>query len=269
MNILDLFIYPIKSTKGQELNESIVQKTGLKNDRSFAIMDSKGKIITARENPKTLKIKVFFDDSLIRIESIEKEPIHFDLKNLSKEKVDAILFGTTIKGLTIDPKIDQWISEILNQECQLIILDSEHPRYGVSEKNPILFPDTSPIHLISKKSLDDLNSRLKNKVDVNFFRPNLFISGEIPYEEDNWDSICIGECVFKVVTKTKRCVFININPMTGERDIDSEPLKTLSKYRKHDNRVHFGINLIPTKLGTIKKHDEIKILSTVNDSNTN
>ena len=62
--------------------------------------------------------------------------------------------------------------------------------------------------------------------------------------EDNWDSICIGECVFKVVTKTKRCVFININPMTGERDIDSEPLKTLSKYRKHDNRVHFGINLI-------------------------
>ena len=52
---------------------------------------------------------------------------------------------------------------------------------------------------------------------------------------------------------------LTINPDTQKLDKNKEPLKTLTKLRKEKNKVHFGIYLIPRKVGIIKTTDEIKI----------
>lgn len=47
----------------------------------------------------------------------------------------------------------------------------------------VAYPDCSPIHLISEASLVDLNTRLKKKVKMEYFRPNIVVSGCEAFEE--------------------------------------------------------------------------------------
>lgn len=81
-------------------------------------------------------------------------------------------------------------------------------------------------------SVNDLNTRLKNPVDPLQFRGNfhLKMDEDQPYAEDKWSWIRIGdEAIFRIVAPCTRCIFPNINVLTGERDPDGEPLKTLKQ----------------------------------------
>jgi hypothetical protein len=49
--------------------------------------------------------------------------------------------------------------------------------------------------------------------------------------EDGWKRIRIGDVEFRVVKPCSRCILTTIDPQTGERSADREPLATLQKYR--------------------------------------
>ena len=78
-----------------------------------------------------------------------------------------------------------------------------------------LYADGYPYLLLSKASMDDLNSRLeeegKEEVGEDRFRPNIFIDGDFPgFAEDSWSHIKIGDAVFRNVKLCTRCVFITV-----------------------------------------------------------
>jgi uncharacterized protein YcbX len=50
-----------------------------------------------------------------------------------------------------------------------------------------------------------------------------------------------------------------VDPGSGQRDPDGEPLKTLTGYRRRGRSVYFGQNLIPRALGTIDVDAECRI----------
>jgi uncharacterized protein YcbX len=56
------------------------------------------------------------------------------------------------------------------------------------------------------------------------FRPNLVIEGSEAYAEDSWKRIRIGDVEFRVVKPCARCILTTIDPQTGERSADREPL---------------------------------------------
>ena len=261
MRIENLRIYPIKSTIGLSVNDIKVNEIGFENDRYLAISNSKNIIVTARENPKLLQlsseiigntIKLMYANKSITI-SLRKEqnPIHLSL------------FKKEVIGKTIDSETDKWLSNVLNEECKLVKIDFKNLRTTNSCK--ISFNDVYPIHLISTESVEKLNEKLITPVNLNRFRPNIIVSGIKAFEEENWTDLIIGECEFKVVSKTKRCSLITINPLTGEKDKKQEPLRTLAKVNNSNGKVNFGIYLIPTKTGTITKTDTIKIKTVGHD----
>lgn len=45
------------------------------------------------------------------------------------------------------------------------------------------FAAVTPYMVANKGSLDDLNTRLEQKVTMDTFRPNIVIDGPIPYDE--------------------------------------------------------------------------------------
>jgi hypothetical protein len=49
-----------------------------------------------------------------------------------------------------------------------------------------------------------------------------------------------------------------VDPDKGER-AGQEPIATLMKYRKWDNKVFFGMNVIHHQQGTIKVGDKLKL----------
>ena len=97
------------------------------------------------------------------------------------------------------------------------------------------FSDGFPLLLLSQASLDDLNSKLNTPVPMSRFRPNLVVSGCEPFAEDNWRILRIGELTLYVVKPCSRCVIPNIDVITAKRS--AEPAKTLSGYRKRNNKI--------------------------------
>ena len=129
---------------------------------------------------------------------------------------------------------------------------------SAGEDDIVSFADGYPILLANSASLNDLNSKLSSPIEMNRFRPNIVVDGNLPFAEDNWKRIKIGDVSFKVAKKCARCHVININQDTGLSS--KEPLKTLSTFRKEGNKVNFGINLIPESTGIIHDKDSVVIL---------
>ena len=109
--------------------------------------------------------------------------------------------------------------------------------------------DGYPLLIIGEASLADLNKRLPSPVPMNRFRPNLVFSGGHAYEEDAWKEFRIGESLFKGVKPCSRCVLTTIDQDTGAQG--KEPLATLASYRKKENKIYFGQNVLALNEKTI------------------
>jgi uncharacterized protein YcbX len=89
------------------------------------------------------------------------------------------------------------------------------------------------------------------------FRPNFIFTGGDPYEEDQWRNITIGKNKFVGVKNCARCVLITVNQETAEKGI--EPLATLSTYRKRENKVYLGQNLVALDTDVVTVGDNILV----------
>jgi len=263
IKVSKLFIYPIKSTKGINLQTSIVEKIGLKYDRVFAILNENNKVITARENPKILRISSKIDDSKLVLSSMDKTEIELNLEESKNTKIRARIFKDETEGQVIEGSINDWIAAELEEPSKLILVDKDALR-KVKKKNngkendEIGFSDAAPIHLISEESLKSLNEKLETPVTAHHFRPNIVVKGCKAFEEENWKIIKIGDCIFEKAIETERCSLITINPNTIKRNENQEPLRTLSQMRGKNNSVNFGIYLIPRKLSSVSVQDKLE-----------
>ena len=73
--------------------------------------------------------------------------------------------------------------------------------------------------------------------------------------EDQWRNVSIGGVRFVAVKRSDRCVITTIDQDTGEKE--SEPLRTLSTYRKVGNKVYFGHNMVALNEGEVCLGDGI------------
>jgi uncharacterized protein YcbX len=154
------------------------------------------------------------------------------------------------------------LSRVIDKKVRLVFMSEStarkaDPRYALQGEN-VSFADGFPYLLISRASLEDLNQRLPLAIEMNRFRPNFVVSGAAPFEEDSWKSIQIGDLRFTAVKPCSRCILTTIDPETGEKG--AEPLKTLSSYRRINNKVLFGQNLVAAQTGTLREGDKIIVL---------
>jgi uncharacterized protein YcbX len=155
-----------------------------------------------------------------------------------------------------------WLSKFLSVKCRLVYFpDGEFRQVDLKYANTgdkTAFSDGFPLLLISQESLDDLNHRLSVPIAMNRFRPNIVIKGCQPFAEDSWKEIRIGGIIFRLVKPCSRCVIPSINIETAEKE--DEPLKTLISYRKRDNKIFFGQNVIAEKKGQIEVGMPVEII---------
>jgi len=133
--------------------------------------------------------------------------------------------------------------------------DRKHESSRLKETFNVSLADGYPYLMIGTESLDFLNEKLKEKITILRFRPNIVISSQNAHEEDNFDTFKIGEVQFKNVKPCGRCIMVNNDPQNG--NLKKEPLKTLSIYRNVNNSVLFGTNIVSLNSGIISVGDEL------------
>lgn len=252
----DIFIYPIKSLGKISLKESEAFIRGFEFDRRMMLTDGDGHFLSQRKIPEMARFNLSIDNDGFLVKH-EREEVHIPFKLAAKNSMKVIVWEDEFLASEAKGHYSRWFSDHLNQECHLILMDDETIR-SIDDKYAmhnelVSFADSFPYLILSTGSLKDLNQKLEAPVPMDRFRPNLVISTDVPFEEDELDIFKIGEAVFKRVKPCSRCVIITTDQSTATRS--KEPLKTLSNYRRIDNKVFFGQNLICLKEGLVKAGD--------------
>ncbi|MNH24838.1 MOSC domain protein [compost metagenome] len=158
----------------------------------------------------------------------------------------------------------QWLSEFIGKDVRLVHVPEERSRFlpgGYGEVNDrVAFADGFPLLLIGRGSLDDLVQRVGRPLEMQRFRPNLVVEGAEAFAEDGWKRIRIGEMEFRVLKPCERCIMTTIDPQTGERSADREPLTTLKTYRQKEGDVLFGQNLVADGSGVLEVGMPVTVL---------
>ncbi len=262
--LTEINIYPIKSLGGISLQNSEVTDRGLKHDRRWLIINNEEKFITQRTHPQLALIKTKINGNKLILGHKTKEisPLVIPIHHESVETVLVSIWQDLVEARVVGKYADEWLSDASGIKCRLVYMHDETQRLVdrafAADNEIVSFADAYPFMMIGQSSLDDLNSRLKEKLPMNRFRPNFVFSGGDPFSEDKWKKIRIGEVVFNLVKPCSRCVTTTVNQDTAEKK--EEPLKTLSTYRRVNNKIYFGQNLLYEGNGTLNVGDEIKIL---------
>ncbi|KIW73821.1 hypothetical protein PV04_01909 [Phialophora macrospora] len=290
--ITDLRIYPIKSCRGIRLKSAKLTRQGLEMDRRWMFIDSQNKFITIRTKPQMTLINTAIDhdsDSLVISIGHDKDkevkvPIHPSQEWLDANTKDVsvnIWDHITDAYAYTEPKMLALFKEFFEEDVRLVLKGPE-PRICGGNGDPkhlgraesVNFPDVLPIQIASETSLDELNSRLREKgeseITIERFRPNVIVKGGEPWSEDSWKTVRInGDSSYwttltggnaraidvDVVARCARCTVPNVDPDTAEKHAH-QPWDLLVSYRRVDEGIKFkpcfGMLCCPRNEGNIE-----------------
>jgi len=259
LRLKEIWIYPIKSLGGIRLSSSSVMEKGLRLDRRWMLVDEHDTFMTQRAHPTMALFKVGVDGSQLTVNFEQSSTclnVDFPAEGVpAKAKV----WDDEVEVVEVSRASSDWFSEMLGANCKLVSFPEKNgrpvnPEYKLNQEQ-VSLADGYPFLIIGEESLADLNTRLKQPLPMNRFRPNLVFSGGNAFEEDAWRNFRIGNNRFVGVKPCSRCAITTVNQDTAEKGI--EPLATLSTYRKRDGKVYFGQNVIAIDHGKIFEGDEI------------
>jgi len=261
IKVTGLYIYPIKSLQGIEVQEAEVLERGFKYDRRWMIVDAKNQLITQRTHPHLSQVSIRLASDHIIATYPGQAELQIPLSLEAGNETEVTVWDDQVKALEGEEKLNRWISEVAGISCKLVFMPETasrriNPNRAKNSEN-VSFADGYPYLIISEASLEDLNGRMGVTLPMHRFRPNIVVSGTEPYAEDSWKNFSIGNVNFYGTHGCKRCVFTTIDQETGKKG--AEPLKTLATYRKEGSEVVFGVNVIASASGSIRTGDEITL----------
>ncbi len=264
VSLSQIYVYPVKSLAGFSTDRWPIDDRGLRYDRRWMLVDEHQKFLSQRRLPKMALIKTQLTANELTLSIPDGKEIALPLNPESGDPIEVDIWNDRCLAHRISPKTDQWLSDFLDSPCQLVYQpDESHrpvdPAYA-NETDQAAFSDGFPFLIVSQASLQSLNQAMQLELAMTRFRPNLVVNGCEAYAEDSWREIRINGINFRLPKPCSRCAVPTIDPETGIAG--KEPLTTLNRLRKWDNKVYFGQNALHNSKGNIAIGDSIQIVST-------
>lgn len=214
-----LWRYPVKSMRGEELEEAFAGFSGIYGDRLFAFRSSaspKGfPYFTAREQTKLLQYRPCFrypdkaarPVNLSEAESMGANPVSADPSEL-------MIDVETPDGRTFtidDPVLMELVRADIDEKHQLTLMRSERA-----------MTDCRPFSMFSLQSARQLAEETGTSMDKRRFRANVYVdlTSAQGFAENDFvgRSVRIGpKVVVTILERDPRCMMITLDPDTGEK----------------------------------------------------
>src|SRR6266700_7313990 len=211
--------YPVKSMRGEELDEAFAGFSGIYGDRLFAFKSSaspKGfPYFTAREQTKLLQYRPRFRHpdkaarpiNLTEAESMGANPVSADPSELMVD-----VETPDERTLAIDdPALMAMLRTDIDEKHQLTLMRSERA-----------LTDCRPVSIFSLQSAQQLAEETGTPIDKRRFRANIYVDladgHGFAENELVGRSVRIGsKAVITVLERDARCMVITLDPDTGEQ----------------------------------------------------
>src|SRR6266705_2671529 len=251
-----LWRYPVKSMRGQELEEAFAGYPGVYGDRLFAFKSSASPAgfpyFTAREQRRLLQYRPRFrypdraarPVNLTEADSMGAGPLSADISELM---VDI----ETPEGKTLsidDPVLIEMLRSEIDKKHQLTLMRSHRA-----------MTDCRPVSIFSLQSARQLAEETGTPIDKRRFRANVYVDltsgGGFAENDFVGRSLRIGtKVVVTVLERDPRCMMITLDPDTGEKT--AAILKKVAQ--AHDGMAGvYGAVLVE---GMLHKGDPVELL---------
>jgi uncharacterized protein YcbX len=269
--LTDLWRYPVKSCRGEQVRDAAVEPWGLAGDRRWMVVDLGGEVVTARERPRMVLVTPHLQDGALLLTGPGRPDLIVPVPP-GDELIPVTVWDSKLLAAPADPAADAWFSEVIGEPARLVYLDDPMRRptdqtySGPGDR--VSFADGYPLLLTTESSLAGLNKHIaagqrasEGPLPMRRFRPSVVIEGAAPWAEDAWRLLRIGDVAFRAVKGCARCVLTMIDPDTAASG--KEPIATLARIRRWDGQVWFGVNLIPDsprRDSSIRIGDPVEVL---------
>jgi hypothetical protein len=248
--------YPVKSMRGEQLDEAFAGFSGVYGDRLFAFRSSASSkgfpYFTAREQRRLLQYRPHFrypdkaarPINLTEAESMGANPISADPSELM---VDVETPGGQTLAVD-DPALIDMVRGDVDQKHQLTLMRSERA-----------MTDCRPVSIFSLQSARQLAEETGTPIDKRRFRANIYVdltsAGGFAENDFVGRSLRIGpKVVVRILERDSRCVVITLDPDTTEKT--PEILKKVAQAHEGMAGV-YGAVIIE---GMLRKGDPVEVL---------
>jgi len=253
-----LWRYPVKSMRGEELDELFVSYAGIYGDRLFAFHSTgapKGfPFLTGREQRHMIKYRPRF-----RNPEKAARPINFD---------EALKLSPNINPLSA--RADDLMVDVETPDGNVLPIDSskliDQLLKGIEEKHDLTLrrsdkamTDCSPLSVISLQTVEKLGEESGLVVDKRRFRANVYLDlhslGGFAENDFVGKSFRIGaKATAHAVNRDGRCMMITLDPDTAEKS----PAVLKAVAQAHEGMA--GIYAAILIEGIIRKGDPVELL---------
>lgn len=256
--ITRLFVYPVKSCAGIDVQEALLTETGLDLDRAWMVVDADGVFVTQRDLPRMALIRPQLKSDEIVLWAPGMLALHVAIDAV-EAPATVTVWGDTVPAWDMGAIATQWFTDFLGQPCRLVRFDPEVRRLSSMDwtggvEAPNQFADGFPLLMASEASMEEFNRRMviasHDPVGIERFRPNVVLAGVGAYDEDRVDMVWIdggvdGEIHLQPVKPCTRCPIPDIDPSTAvSSPAVSDTLRAYRQDRRMQGAVTFGMNTI-------------------------
>ncbi len=263
MRVSDIRIYPVKGLRGVSVGAAVVEPWGLVGDRRYMVVDAGGRFLTQRQLPRMAVIGAALVTGGLRLSAAGLGEVELAEPDAEAETVDVVVWRDRVTARHAGAEVAAWLSAALGTDCLLVHMADPATSRPVDPDfaepdDRVSFADGFPLLVTNDASLVDLNARLPAPIGMDRFRTNVAVEGAAAWDEDGWNALRIGEVRFAGLKDCARCAVTTVDQDTGLKSEDTEPLRTLARFRrKAGGRIIFGQNLAPRGLGRIAVGDDV------------
>lgn len=259
-----IHVFPVKSLAGFQVASWPVDQRGLQYDRKWMLVDTDRQFLSQRRLPKMALIKTRIESDTLILSAPGQSDLSLPLLEVPGEALEVTVWGDRCTGISAGADADDWFSRFLERDCRLVQQADDDvrkvdPDYAF-DTDQTGFSDGFPFLLVSENSLSALNAAMRLPLSMSRFRPNLVVADCDSYAEDTWRRIAINDIVFRLPKPCSRCAIPTIDPETAIAG--KEPLTTLNRLRKWNNKVYFGQNALHDRTGTLSVGQPVVIHET-------
>jgi uncharacterized protein len=209
-----IYRYPVKGLSPEPLERvSVAPGCTLPFDRAYAIENGGGRFDPnePRHLPKINFLMLMRDERLAALQTkFDDSTKTLTVKRDGKQVARGQL--TTPIGRQL---IEQFLAAYMKGELR------GAPKIVPAEGHSFSDVAAKCVHIVNLASVRDIERTLGRPVDPLRFRANLYIDGAEPWTEFRWldHDIEIGSVRLSPFARTTRCEAINVDPITGARDM--------------------------------------------------
>lgn len=244
-------VTPVKALALVHPEEIFLGPDGVAENRRFFMIDG-GRLYAGGRYGKLFQVRAEYAADADRLTLRFPDGAVVDGTIGLERAVTTDFWGRPVPGHVVSGPWAQALSDYVGRAVELVQADVPGGGYDVHAAT-----------MVSEASVDELARRagLNGDADARRFRMLLDISGCEPHEEDTWVGrrVRIGEAVLRVPGPVPRCVVTTLNPVTGERDLDT--LRVVKGYRglRDGENIDFGIYGDVEEPGRIRLGDTVEV----------